>query len=131
MLLSKRVFDEYKLLKLTDDPDTIIKYIDSIDGNYIPTSMLIDKARAIMLSNNQKYSLEDAENIFLSILELDHDCIQVYIELAYFYDSIMDDQKSALNFIEIGLKKTESIINDLQEIKKDILDYLDKFGGEP
>lgn len=64
MLLSKRIFDKYKFFKLSNDPDVIINYIDSIDGNYIPTSMLIDKARAIMLSNNQKYSLEDAENIF-------------------------------------------------------------------
>ena len=51
MLLSKRIFDKYKFLKLSNDPDVIINYIDSIDGNYIPTSMLIDKARAIMLSN--------------------------------------------------------------------------------
>ena len=76
MLLSKRIFDKYKFLELSNDPDIIISYIDSIDGNYIPTSILIDKARAIMLSSNQKYSLEDAENIFLSILELDHDCIK-------------------------------------------------------
>ena len=40
MLLSKRIFDKYKFLKLSNDPDVIINYIDSIDGNYIPTSMM-------------------------------------------------------------------------------------------
>lgn len=78
--MKKEKFHErYQKIKNTHDFDLLIDFIENLKDTYVSSSMLLDKVRAIQLSETkyslEKYSFDDIEKIFELIIENDPTCI--------------------------------------------------------
>ncbi len=107
------VIDDIKNIKLEDNPSKLIKYLIAIDGEYFPSTIMLDKARAIQLSEENEYNLDDAKNIIEMILQVEPDYIPAYIEMGCFYDTVMDDPKRAIDIFNKGISIAQHLIEEL------------------
>ncbi len=123
----EKFYKKYQKIKNSRDFDVLIDFIENLENGYVSSSMLLDKIRAILLSETEhsleEYDFDDILKIFELIIENDPTCIEVYIEKGYFYHAILDDDDRALEIIETGLKKVQKIKDELENAQKDILNY--------
>lgn len=115
------VINDIKNIKLEGDPSKLIKYVIAIDGEYFPSAIMLDKARAIQLDEGDEYNLDDAKNIIEMILRIEPDYIPAYIEMGCFYDTVMNDPKSAIDIFNKGISKAQQLLEELFLSKAEVL----------
>lgn len=86
--------------------DEALSCIDSIEKNTSPLTveLLLLKGRCILLSDSSEYSLEDAKNIFLKIVEGDPFNTSALLELGWHYLNVEDDSDKALSYFNNAIK---------------------------
>jgi len=115
------IIENINKLKSGGNVSKLIDYIVSIGNNYYPSRIMLDKARAIQLSEGYVYNLDDAKSIIEMILRVEPDYIPAYIEMGYFYDTVLDAPQSAIDIVDKGITKAQHLIDELIVIKAQAL----------
>jgi len=121
-----QIVNDIKKIKSEKNSFKLIKYLLAIDNQYLPSSIMLDKARAIQLSEENTFSLEDAKEILEMIISTDPDYIPAYIEMGYFQDAVMDDPENALVYFDRGISKTQRLLEELLAGRNELLSSKDK-----
>lgn len=66
--------------------------------------LLVLKGDLLQLTDDDRYSLADAENAYRQAIEMDPSCIEAYIELSEFYAHVLDDADRAQDIREQGTR---------------------------
>ncbi|MCB1155990.1 MAG: hypothetical protein H7A25_12900 [Leptospiraceae bacterium] len=133
--LMKNLDSEIKKNIDSKNYDEVIRLLDN-ETNMSPYHCTV-KATCIQLSENTKYTLEDVERLLLKAIEIDGKYLQPYIELGYFYHSVLENEDKAEYFFSIAKKilrdyLVEILIGDFQVrnetgTEKNIIDLLNAF----
>jgi len=89
----------------------------------INPEILVLEGICIQLSDNIKYEIETAKNLFLKALKIDDKNENALIELAYYYMNVDDNADEALpllySALKINLERKTEIISALEELKSE------------
>jgi len=121
------IIDNINKLKSENNPSKLIDYIISLEGNYFPSRIMLDKARAIQISEGNDYDLEDSKKIFEMILRIEPDYIPAYIEMGYYTDTVLDEPKAAIDIIDKGIMKAQHLLDELIIVKAQALYSMGKY----
>jgi hypothetical protein len=116
--------NEIKKIKEENNPEKLIQFFLRISNSYFPSSIMLDKAKAIQLAECGDYTLDDAKNIIELILEIEPDYIPAYIEMGYFYDTVLDDPHAAVDIFNNGIRKVQQLLKELNLGKKQALNSI-------
>ena len=112
------IFENFKEAK---DSDKIITELASIlEKNQYNPALGIYFTNFLQLANGKtitgQYSLEDIEDLFQSLMNLQEFNLEGYVEFANFEWSIMDDPESAKEIISSGVGKAKLKIQELEDL---------------
>lgn len=113
MISQKEVIERYKETKELNDPNMMTKFFKSIEGTPLPSSLAIDKARAIQLSDGNEYTLSDAEILLSSVIEIDPDATSAYMELGCLVDAAFERTQEAIDIFNSGIAVAKQQITEL------------------
>lgn len=129
-------YEKFISLFLLEKFDEACEEFKNGESKSMPSaSLLVKKGMCILLSSEKSpYSLRDAEVAFKDAIKKDENCIEAYVELAYFYLNVNDQAETAIPYfekaIEISRKSASEAIGGIglciSEIKSPeiALDYL-------
>lgn len=113
MLNVEQIRTYYQIAKNSRDPDKLTGFFKSIEPILLPTAWVIDKARAIQLSEGKEYDTLEAEKILRSLLSEDPFAIPAYIELATLLDKVLDRPDEAIEVFNRGIDCTLRLLREL------------------
>ena len=113
-----KIFENFKDPK---DSDKVITQLASmLEKNQYNPALGICFTSLLQLANDKaitdQYSLEDVEDLFQSLMNLQEFNLEGYVEFANFKWSIMDDPKSAKEIINSGIEKSKLKIQELENL---------------
>ncbi|MFC4161652.1 hypothetical protein [Chitinimonas lacunae] len=112
--------------KATQDANTLTALYKQYEDAELPPHLMVDKARAIQLSDGHEYQLESAEEILQMALENDPGCLEAYVELGYFYYAVNDDPAWAIKVFDCGMSRAKAFATELALGKAKALFELDQ-----
>ena len=86
--------------------DDVLKLIEQ-NKSYETSYLLTWRGMAIQLSNDDRYSLRDAELAFRKAIRIDPRCVDAMIELAWLYKNVYDDNRKGIYW----MKKAQKILS--------------------
>lgn len=110
--------------------DKAVVLLSDLEKAYgLPPNLLVMKGCWIQLSSDASdFTLEDAEESFLAAIQIDDTYVDAYLELGWFYFSVMDDAARAKPMFE----KAVSVCSDQSaEAVKGIASCLAETQGKP
>ena len=113
-----KIFENFEDAK---DSDKVIAQVASIlEKNQYNPALGIYFTNFLQLGNGKtitgQYSLEDIEDLFQSLMNLQEFNLEGYVEFANFEWSIMDDPESAKEIISSGIEKAKLKIQELEDL---------------
>lgn len=121
----ERLREKLNSLKREGDPNKLMQFFTELEGDVLPEAFMLDKARAIQVSDGNEYTLEDAERVLLDVIETAPDYPAAYLELGHFYDAAMQRSSEAVDVFQQGIEVLEAGLRDLYLGKAEALIYLD------
>jgi tetratricopeptide (TPR) repeat protein len=95
----------YSLMNNGDYEEAVSLIEQTEVSSIINPTLLVLKGICLQQGNNEsKYSLLDIENMFKEAYELDKECIDAVVELAWFNLNVNDDSKMAISLFEDAFK---------------------------
>lgn len=101
-------------LREASDPDGLARLFRSLPaGTVLSPGELVLKGQAILVgSDDESFSLEDAEASYREALELDSDYLPALLELAWYYHAVQDDSRKALPYFESAVKRARQVLTE-------------------
>lgn len=108
-----------------ENPDKIIPlFIEKLKLTQYNSALAIDFLMLLQLSDDKtifdQYDLEDIKGLFDSIVKLEENNLDIYIEYAHFELAVMDNRNKASELVTIGLTKAKQKIEELESLQKSI-----------
>ena len=120
MLELQTLLELYKNASDTRNPNKLTKFFRSIEATPLPTSIAIDKARAIQLSDGNEYSIKDAEDILRQIIKIDPSAVAAYLELGCLLDAVLERSDEAVEMFNNGINRANALLGELYHEKAKI-----------
>jgi hypothetical protein len=66
----------------------------------------------------EQFELKDIELLYDNLLALNEKYLNIYVDAAYFADSVLDNNNRAKEIVEIGINKLQKQLLELEELQK-------------
>jgi lipopolysaccharide biosynthesis regulator YciM len=96
------------------DYEEAINQLELLEEKVVNPNILVLKGICLQLANDElNYSLSDIEEIFKEAYQIDKECIDALIELAWFNLNVNDDAQTAMTLFEKAFENCQEKISEI------------------
>jgi len=109
----------------TGNPDAAIAaYANFLEQSNYNSSLSLSFTYVLQLGNDpvliEQYELNDIEKLYDSIIEVNSEWVDAYVDAANFADAVMNNKQKAKDLVVNGIAQLEAQLKELKELSRSL-----------